>query len=94
MGQKPQYDAIFSLFFKKITTALMPIFCKKTSILLETYSSHAHILSDKRPSPQKHGASRHLHQFFHEKTPAVMPMFGQNSSILPKLHYIMGYKSQ
>ena len=33
MGQKPQYDAIFSLFFKKITAALMPIFCKKTSIL-------------------------------------------------------------
>ena len=27
------------------------------------------------------------------KPPAFVPIFGQNASILPKLHYIMGYKS-
>ena len=71
----------------------MSIFCKKR-LFSKKHSSHVHILSKKPPSSHKHGASCHLHQFFYEKTPAVMQVFGQNASILPKLHYTMGYKSQ
>ena len=94
MGKKNKQDAIFPPLFREKTTALVPIFCKKRPFSQKTFCYHAHIMSKKRPSSQKHGASCHLHQFFYEKTPAVMQIFGQNASSLPKLHYTIGYKSQ
>merc|ERR1712083_979617 len=56
---------------------------------LQTQCSHAHILSKNRPISQKQIASCNFFLIFHEKIPAVMPIFGpenvyfcQNYSIL------------
>ena len=70
----PQYDTLFYQFLGKIS-ALMPIFCQKTSILQETRCSNDHILSKKRVlSVKKYGALMPLFSFF-LKPPAIMPIF-------------------
>ena len=62
-----QYDTLFYQFLGKIT-ALMPIFCQKTSILQETRCSNDHILSKKRPFCKKIRCS-HAIIFIFFKTP-------------------------
>ena len=76
------------LFCNEKITASMPIFCKK-NVHSRINISHDHILSKKRRSSQKHGASFHLHQIFHEKTHAVMPILCQKSlnSVKTTLYY-------
>ena len=58
--------------------ALMPIFCKKTSILQKARCSQVQILSKKRPFSQKHCAPMSFFRIFHDKPPAVKTLFGQN----------------
>ena len=64
--------------FSKKQTALMPIFCPKN-----VYSLKNTVLT-----------CNFFFQFCHGKPPAVMPMFGQKTSILSKRYYIMSQKSQ
>ena len=83
----------FSILNKKMT-ALMPIFCPKNDKFLNNpllscpyFVKKTYILSKTR-----------LHviffQNFHEKCLPVMSIFGPKMSILSKLNYIMGQKSQ
>ena len=58
-------------------TALIPILVKKTSILSKTRCSHVFFFFSN----------------FSWKTPAVVHMIGQKTSILSKLHSILGQKS-
>ena len=82
----------FFLIFHKKLSALMQIFCQKTWILKKIlwfpyFVRKTSILS-------KHIALMSFFQTFHEKSPAVMPIFGKKkTSVLSKLHYILGQKS-
>ena len=70
----------------------MPIVYEKYVFLKKTRCSQAHILSEKRAFSQKIYSHVIFSQIFHEKLSAVKPLFCQ--SILSKLHYILGPKSQ
>ena len=94
MDQKSQQDALFFRIFHGKITSLMPIFCQE-----DVHSRKNTLLSSpyfikKRPVSQKHGALMSVFQFFYEKFPAVKPIFGKKTSILFKLHYIMGPTTQ
>ena len=52
--------------------------------------SHAHILSKKRPFSQKQYVLMSPFQFFYEKPLLSCPHLVKKTSILSKLHYIMG----
>merc|ERR1712083_405593 len=56
---------------------------------LQTQCSHAHILSKNRPISQKQIASCNFFLIFHEKIPAVMPIFGPENvnSVKTTLYY-------
>ena len=73
----------------------MPIYIFKNKNVhsLITHYSHANILSKKRPFSQKHCALMSIKKN-HEKSPSVMPIFDQKTSILSKQHYIMSQRSQ
>ena len=74
----------FPISHEKITT-LMPIFCKNVHSL-KTHSSH-YVNSLKNTV-----LSRHFFQKFLYKPNTLMPIFGQKTSILLKLHYFMVIK--
>ena len=86
--------SFFSIFSRK-KYCLMPIYIFKNKNVhsLITHYSHANILSKKRPFSQKHCALM-SNKKNHEKSPSVMPIFDQKTSILSKQHYIMSQISQ
>ena len=85
---------IFLLIFHVKLTALMPLFCQKNVYSLKNTMLSFPYLVEKRPFSQKHRA---LMCFFFSKfswkTSAVVHMIGQKTSILSKLHSILGQKS-
>ena len=91
-GPKSLYDALFSDFLRKNHFSHAHILSKKTYILYKTQCSHAHTLSKKRPFSQKRGALMSYFSISSSKTLSVMPIFGQRTSILFKLDYILGNK--
>ena len=66
--------------FSKNTLFLCPYFVKKTSILTKKHCSHQF--------------SHYFFKFLHVKPPAFIPTLSLKTSILSKLNYIMGPKSQ
>ena len=89
---------IFSIFLWKTPSShahiwsKKPPFCENDTLLWakKVNSMHwAHILSKKRPLSQKHNALVTFFSIFHEKPPAVMPIFGQKNvnSVKTTLYY-------
>ena len=69
--------------------------CPENVHCLKTNHSHAHILSKERPFSQKYSALMSFFQKFCMINMSLsLPMCGQKTSILSKLHYIMSPKSQ
>ena len=69
--------------------------CPDNVHCLKTNHSHAHILSKERPFSQKYSALMSFFQKFCMINMSLsLPMCGQKTSILSKLHYIMSPKSQ
>ena len=93
MGQKSQQDAFFSIFLrKKNSSSDANIFSKS----VDTFSKNTLLVCpyfvNKRVFSQIY-----MYFFFSicfTKTPSLMPIFGKKTSILSKLHYIIGQKSQ
>ena len=82
----------FPISHEKIT-ALMSIFCQKRPFSKKN-SSHVHILLKNVPFFKNNVLSCLFFIFFHKKPRTLMPIFGQKTYILSKLHYLMGHKSQ
>ena len=76
MYQKSQYNALFFHFFTEKLALSCPYFAKKTSILGKAHCSQVYILS-KNVQSLKNTALMLFFQIFHEKLPAVKPIFGQ-----------------
>ena len=80
-------------FFTKISLlscqylSKIRLFSKKHSALMPI------LVKKKRPLSQKHSALMWFFFNFSWKTPAVVHMIGQKTSILSKLHSILGQKS-
>ena len=85
-------DAIFSLFFKKKPLLSCPFFVKNVHSLKNLPLSCLYFV-EKTSILFKTRCFMSLASNVSWKPPAFVPIFGQNASILPKLHYIMGYKS-
>ena len=94
-GPKKSIGCHFFSIFSRKNYCLMPIYIFKNKNVhsLITHYSHANILSKKRPFSQKHCALM-SNKKNHEKSPSVMPIFDQKTSILSKQHYIMSQISQ
>ena len=73
-AKKSKKITLFLRFFTKKTATLIPIFVKKSSILLKP-RSHAHILLKKRSFSQIHSFFIPFLKFFNEKPSAVMHIF-------------------
>ena len=70
-----------------------PYFVKKIHFLKTSVLSCSYFVK-KRSFSQKQNALISFFQNFHEEPPAVKPILSQKTSILSKLRYIMGHKSQ
>ena len=94
IGYKSQKYTLFPIFHTKIN-ALM-IFCKNRLFSKKTRCSRAHILSEKRTFSLKHCALMSFFQFFNEKPPAAMSIFGRkkHKCCTNNIVWIMGQKSQ
>ena len=84
----------FPIFDEKIN-ALMPIYCPKNINSLKSILLSCPYIARKRPFSQKHVALMSFsYIYLHQKPPPVIPILGQKTSILSKLYYMMGQKSQ
>ena len=85
----------FFRFFTKKSLLSCPYFVKKTSILKKSTLRSCPYFVKKTFILSKTQCSHvFFFQIFHEKPPAVMHIFGQKTSNLSKLYYIMGQTSQ
>ena len=82
----------FLPIFDKKSLLSFPYFVKINVYFLENKRLSCPYLVKKRQFFQKHGALISFLYNILQKTPAVMPIFGQKTSILSKLHNIMGQK--
>ena len=88
VGQKSQTDALFLRFYTKklLSCAFLSkkhTFSKENSVLMPIFcQKNVHSLKNTVLSCQ----------IFHEIPPAAMPIFGKKTSILSKLHHIIGKK--
>ena len=80
-------------FFTKKSLLSWKYFIKNTYILKKTHCSHAHISQKNVHSLKNTMLSCAFFSNFSWKTPAVVHMIGQKTSILSKLHSILGQKS-
>ena len=80
-------------FFTKKSLLSWKYFIKNTYILKKTHCSHAHISQKNVHSLKNTVLSCVFFSNFSWKTPAVVHMIGQKTSILSKLHSILGQKS-
>ena len=90
-SQKVNRMAFLPIFDKKSLLSF-PYFVKINVYSLENKRLSCPYLVKKRQFFQKHGALIYFFYNILQKTPAVMPIFGQKTSILSKLHNIMGQK--
>ena len=75
-------------------SSLYPYFVKKRPIS-KYHCALVSILCQKSShSPKRKCSNVIFSQFFHEKPPALKPVISQKTSILSKLKYIIGHKSQ
>ena len=84
----------FFRFLTKKSLLSCLYFFKKTSIFSKIFCSHVHILLKNVHFLKNTVLPCHLFQIFHGKSLPVKPIFGQKTSFLSTLHYIMGQKSQ
>ena len=91
IGEKSQWDAFFSDFFRKNYCSNTHDLSKKRPFSKKIPCSHAHILLEKRPFSQKHSALMSFFLIFYGKSPTVIPIFGQK---INSVNYIMGQQSQ
>ena len=87
MGQKSKSVPFFSDLHGKITL-LMLKFCRKNVNYLKNTLLSCPNFAKKRQFSQKQCALMSFFQFF-QKTPTVVPIICQTTSILSKLYYIM-----
>ena len=80
-------------FFTKKSLLSWKYFIKNTYILKKTHCSHAHISQKNVHSLKNTVLSCIFFSIFSWKTSAVVHMIGQKTSILSKLHSILGQKS-
>ena len=92
-SQKVNRMAFLPIFDKKSLLSF-PYFVKINVYFLENKRLSCPYLVKKRQFFQKHGALISFLYNFLWKTPAVIPIFGQKTSILSKLHNIICQKSQ
>ena len=86
--QKVKTMPFFSYCSLKISLTC-PYFVK-SPFSKKSRCSHAHILSKKIPFSQKQTLLMSSFSIFSGKTSSIMPIFGKKTSILSKLHFIMG----
>ena len=87
----------FFLIFHEKIAALVPIFYQKYvySLKIKTRCSQVHVSSKKRPFTQKHCALMSFVFNVFMKNPLLPSSYVvKKTSILSKLHYILGPKSQ
>ena len=94
-AQKVRRMPFFPIFHWKVNS-LLPIFWEKNVHYLKTNCSHAHIWSKKRQFSKKKQCSHNIFFKFFMKNPQSCQthIWSKKLSILSKLHYIMGQKSQ
>ena len=80
----------FFRFFTEKTPLSCPYFVKKTSTLEKIHCSQVHILSKNVQSLKNTALMSFFQNFMKIPLLFVKPIFGQNTSILSKLHFIMG----
>ena len=86
LGHKSQQNALFFQFFAKKSVPLCPYFIKKGPFS-KKYNALIPLFCQKTLIFKNTGTSCHFFQNYHEKPAAVMPIFGQKTSILSKLYY-------
>ena len=93
MGQKKIGCPFFSISHEKIN-ALMPIFFfKKRQFSINKQLSCPYFVKKDVQSLKNTAISCHFFKFL-IKTPTLMPIICQKTSILSKLHHLMGHKSR
>ena len=93
MGHKNKQDALFFQFLTKKSLLSCPYFVKKRPFSINKQLSCPYFVKKDVHSLKNTALSCHFFKFL-IKTPTLMPIICQKTSILSKLHHLMGHKSR